>query len=85
MTLALYHYIGCPYCARVRSFLDQTSIRVTMKDIHANPAFRDELVKIGGRAQVPCLVVDGKALYESADIIDWFKNKYDPSGNQTKN
>ena len=44
-----------------------------MKDIHQTPAFRDELIKIGGKGQVPCLVNDGKALYESTDIIEWFK------------
>ena len=33
----------------------------------------EELIKIGGKPQVPCLVIDGKALYESLDIIEWFK------------
>ena len=73
MTLTLYHFQGCPYCGRVRDFLSKENISVPMKDTHANPSFRDELVKIGGKDQVPCLVIDGKALYESADIIEWFK------------
>ncbi len=74
--LTLYHFQGCPYCARVRDFLTKENITVPMKDTHANPGYRDELVKIGGKSQVPCLVIDGKALYESADIIEWFtKNK----------
>ncbi len=73
MTLTLYHFQGCPYCARVRGFLSKENISVPMKDTHANPSFRDELVKIGGKAQVPCLVIDGKALYESSNIIEWFK------------
>ncbi len=76
MTLTLYHFQGCPYCARVRDSLSKKNISVPMKDIHANPSFRDELVKIGGKAQVPCLVIDGKALYESSDIIEWFKKNY---------
>ena len=73
MELALYHFQGCPYCARVRDFLSKEGINVPMKDIHQTSAFRDELMKIGGKAQVPCLVIDGKALYESMDIIEWFK------------
>ena len=72
--LTLYHFKGCPYCQRVRDFLSNEGITVPMKDIHENTAFRDELVKIGGKPQVPCLVVDGKALYESLAIIEWFKN-----------
>lgn len=74
-TLTLYHFMGCPYCQRVRDFLKKEKISVTMKDTHENPAFSDELIKIGGKSQVPCLVIDGRALYESADIIEWFKKK----------
>ena len=73
MPLTLYHFQGCPYCGRVRDFLSKENISVPMKDTHANPSFRDELIKIGGKDQVPCLVIDGKALYESSDIIEWFK------------
>ncbi len=71
--LTLYHFAGCPYCQRVRDFLDKEGIKVPMKDIRENPAYRDELIKIGGKPQVPCLVIDGKALYESLHIIEWFK------------
>ncbi len=73
MNLTLYHSQSCSYCARVRDFLTKKKIDVPMKDTHQNPAYRDELIKIGGKAQVPCLVIDGKALYESMDIIEWFK------------
>ncbi len=81
--LTLYHFQSCPYCARVRDFLSKEGITVPMKDTHADPANKAELVKIGGKAQVPCLVIDGKALYESMDIIEWFKrNKQSTSAQQ---
>ena len=73
MQLALYHFQGCPYCARVRDFLTKEGITVPMKDTHANAAYREELLKIGGKSQVPCLIVDGKAIYESLNIIEWIK------------
>jgi glutathione S-transferase len=76
--LTLYHFLGCPYCQRVRDFLSKEKISVPMKDTQENPANRDELIKIGGLPQVPCLVIDGKALYESLDIIEWFKENYPP-------
>ena len=78
MNLTLYHFQGCPYSARVLAFLAKEGTEIPMKDIHQNPAFREELVKIGGKQQVPCLVIDGKALYESLDIIDWLKKNYLP-------
>ena len=68
--------MACPYCQRVRDYLGKKGITVPMKDTLENPAFLDELIKIGGKAQVPCLVIDGKALYESLDIIEWFKKNY---------
>ena len=75
--LTLYHFAGCPYCQRVRDFLSNKGITVSMKDTRENPVFRDELIKIGGKPQVPCLVINGKALYESLDIIEWFKKNDD--------
>jgi glutaredoxin 3 len=74
--LTLYHFAGCPYCQRVRNFLSENGIQIPMKDIHENPGYRDELIKIGGKGQVPCLVINGKPLYESMDIIEWFKKNF---------
>lgn len=56
--------------------MQQAGIKIPMKDILKDPANRQELVKIGGKGQVPCLVIDGKPLYESLDIIEWFKVNY---------
>ena len=74
--LTLYHFAGCPYCQKVKDYLTQQGITLPMKDIHQNPAYHDELIQIGGKAQVPCLVIDGKALYESLDIIEWLRKNY---------
>ena len=74
--VTLYHSMGCPYCAKVRDFLHKEGISVAMKDIHAVAGAREELIKIGGKGQVPCLIIDGKALYESTDIIEWFKKNH---------
>ena len=76
MNLILYHFAGCPYCAKVRDFMAQNNISIPLKDTHANPSYRDELIRIGGKQQVPCLVIDGKALYESLDIIEWLKKNF---------
>jgi glutaredoxin len=72
--LTLYIMDTCPYCHRVLNYLEQHQIKVAQKDIAKNSAHRKELLDIGGKTQVPCLVIDGNALYESADIIQWFKD-----------
>ena len=71
--LILYHYNECSYCGRVRDFLKDQNISISMKNTRENPKFREELVKLGGKPQVPCLVIDGQALYESDKIIEWIK------------
>ena len=43
---------------------------VQVRNIDEDAAARAELKKLGGKEQAPCLVEDGNALFESADIIE---------------
>ncbi len=74
--LTLYYKSTCPYCQKVMNFMKQNNISVPLKDRDASPKNREELIKIGGKPQVPCLVIDGKALYESDEIIRWFQQNW---------
>ena len=72
----LYQYDTCPFCARVRYFLDARRIELPMKDTLRDPAAFRELVMDGGRATVPCLRIENEVgdvhwLYESEDIVDY--------------
>ena len=69
-TLVLYYSPSCPYCHKVLDYMKKEHIEIETKNVN-NPGVRDQLVSTGGKAQVPCLVIDGKALYESNDIINW--------------
>ena len=71
--LTLYYSPTCPYCRKVLNFMQQQNIKIPVKNRDESSANRQELIRIGGKAQVPCLIIDGKALYESDDIIDWMK------------
>lgn len=83
--LTLYYIPTCPYCQKVFAFMKQNSISIPLKDRNADPKVREELIRVGGKQQVPCLVIDGKALYESDDIIEWFKNNWKlPAGQSGK-
>lgn len=68
--LTLYGRTSCPYCVKVLRFMQSRNITIPLKDT-TDPENREELIRIGGKGQVPCLVIDGKALYESMDIIAW--------------
>ena len=64
---------------RVLNYLDYLSekeIHITIKDTQTSSDSHKELIQIGGKSQVPCLVIDGQALYESTDIINWFEEHY---------
>jgi glutaredoxin len=71
MITLLYYKPSCPFCKKVLSHLDTLGLSIPLKNIAEDPKVREELLHLGGKAQVPCLFIDGKPLYESDDIIDW--------------
>jgi glutaredoxin 3 len=75
--LTLYHFASCPFCVRVRRYLMDEGITIQEKDIQQDSDARQELMTIGGKTQVPCLVIAGKPLYESFNIVKWFETNKD--------
>ena len=72
----LYQYAACPFCHRVRAFLDRAGIDMPMRDTMRDMAAYREVLVGGGRATVPCLKITNASgettwLYESNDIIDY--------------
>ena len=70
MKLELYYKAECPFCQKVLNYMmDNCQIKdVELVDIKEGNN-NEDLIKRGGKDQVPCLFIDGKALYESDDII----------------
>ena len=71
----LYQYDSCPYCRRVRQFLDGVDVSVPMRDILLDREAYIDLIRGGGKGTVPCLRIerdtgDVEWLYESADIVE---------------
>lgn len=64
----LYYSETCPFCKRVLRFMEKANITCNLKSTDDNNN-AEELIKIGGKKQVPCLVTNGEPLYESVDII----------------
>lgn len=74
MKLELYKFEGCPFCMRVMNEIREEGRNdVELHDIHQNEEDRQRLIRDGGVEQVPCLFIDGRPLYESADIIEWLR------------
>ena len=69
--LLLYYTNYCPYSQKVLTYLKGVHKTLPMKNIEKSPQDKAELKKIGGKVQIPCLIIDGKAMYESDDIIKW--------------
>ena len=74
--LQLYVKNGCPYCHKVLAFMDANGIELPLHNIDESDADRERLVEVGGKRQVPCLFIDGKAMYESDDIIAYLGKEF---------
>lgn len=70
----LYMMETCPYCRKVMNFLDENNIDYNKIDI-TNSENHRRLLELGGKDQVPFMVDNDIKMYESSDIIDYFKNK----------
>ncbi|KAJ3679913.1 hypothetical protein LUZ60_016191 [Juncus effusus] len=73
--VVLYQYEACPFCNKVRAFLDYHDI--PYKVIEVNPLSKKE-IKWSDYKKVPILVVDGEQLVDSSDIINKLNHKISP-------
>ena len=73
LTLTLYKFDGCYFCHRVISVIDELGVAVSYRDTRSEQGALQELLRVGGVDQVPCLFINGEPLYESADIIDFLR------------
>ena len=74
--LTLYYSNSCPYCHKVLNFMNTERLELNLKNVQEKAENRQELIKKGGKGQVPALEIDGKIMYESNDIIKWLKENY---------
>jgi glutaredoxin len=79
--LALYYDPGCPFCAIVIKAIERLGVDVDLRDIFADPKYRDELVAARGRATVPVLRItspddDQRWMPESRDIVRYLETTY---------
>ncbi|KAL0323207.1 UNVERIFIED_CONTAM: Prostaglandin E synthase 2 [Sesamum angustifolium] len=73
--VVLYQYEACPFCNKVKAFLDYYDI--PYKIVEVNPISKKE-IKWSDYKKVPILMVDGEQMVDSSDIIDKLTNKISP-------
>jgi glutaredoxin len=52
---------------------EQLKPPLELKNVQEDAALLEELKKLTGKTQVPCLVIDGKPMLESEDIVRWLE------------
>ena len=71
----LYYKKSCPFCQKVLRFMEANHLTMDTRET-TQPGNQNDLVRIGGKKQVPCLVINGKPLYESDDIVAYLREKF---------
>ena len=76
----LYFKPDCPFCLKVLNYFRDNDIikypSYNIEDATSGNENQDKLIEAGGKVQVPCMVIDGKAMYESDDIIAYAKENF---------
>jgi glutaredoxin-like YruB-family protein len=57
--VVVYATPTCPYCKRVKHYLDERGVSYQTVDVSADKAARDEMIKKSGQMSVPVTEVDG--------------------------
>jgi len=79
--IVLYQYRTCPFCIKVRQEIRRLSLNIERLDAQQEGRNRDDLVRGGGQAKVPCLKIGDQAgsnqwLYESSAIIEYLRGRF---------
>ena len=80
--MSLYQFKRCTFCVRTRRVIHKLNLPIELRDASRGSPFRDELETMGGQIKVPCLRIEESGetqwLYESADIIAYLHERFDP-------
>ena len=69
-----------PWCERVRWSFKFKDVPLEKQTYQPGPVDEEKVKKLTGQAQVPVLLVNGKAIPDSGDILAWLESyKPEPS------
>ncbi|MEM4781605.1 MAG: glutathione S-transferase N-terminal domain-containing protein [Halalkalicoccus sp.] len=78
-SIELYELQGCPFCAKVKSKLDELGLEYESHMVPSSHAERTDVKEVSGQTEVPVLVdpdhgIEGMA--ESDDIVEYLEETY---------
>ncbi|WP_436908286.1 glutathione S-transferase N-terminal domain-containing protein [Halosimplex marinum] len=77
--LELYELEGCPYCAKVKTKLDELDLDYESHMVPRSHSERTEVEEVSGQTGVPVLVDpenDVEGMPESDDIVEYLEAEY---------
>ncbi|SFS50354.1 glutaredoxin family protein [Halostagnicola kamekurae] len=77
--ITFYELPGCPFCAKVRTKLEELDLEYDSVEVPQSHAERTEVEEVSGQTGVPVIVdeahgVDG--MHESDDIVAYLEETY---------
>lgn len=81
--ITLYDLPGCPFCAKVRSKLDELELEYDTIDVPRSHAARTEVEQVSGQTGVPVITDETQGVEgmpESSDIVDYLEETYGQGG-----
>ena len=77
--IQFYELDGCPFCAKVRTTLDDLGVEYESHSVPRSHSERTEVEEISGQTEVPMIVdpdngVEG--IHESDDIVEYLNETY---------
>ena len=79
--IVLYQFQQCPFCVKTRRQIRRLALNIENRDARNDPQWNQELIKEGGKYQVPCLKItaqDGSVewMYESTEINQYLEQRF---------
>ncbi len=76
--LELFYFPECPYCQIVLRKISELQIQNEVKLLHLYEDSKAlaRLTTDTGRKTVPCLYIDNKPMFESADISNYLQQRF---------
>ncbi|THE63828.1 glutaredoxin [Salinadaptatus halalkaliphilus] len=77
--ITIYELPGCPYCAKVRSKLDELELEYDIIEVPRSHSERTEVEAVSGQTGVPVIIDDAHGvdgMHESDDIVDFLEETY---------
>ncbi len=77
--ITFYELPGCPFCAKVRSKLEELDLEYDTVEVPRSHDDREQVREVSGQTEVPVIVdeshgVEGMA--ESSDIVEYLEKTY---------